>query len=133
MIMFIFHSVLASNKIIHYMDEYKRRQVYRFKTCSVLKNNQLVQYFCKRKSDIHMCIQVECHQWSRNYYPSGTPEFAQWSLVRFVLLDLQFSVQCFVDRCLYFFFWSLCRLSLFYLRILITSLWYLQTLLLIKK
>ena len=33
-------------------------------------------------------------------YPSGTPSF----LVRFVLLDLQFSVQCFVDGCLPFFF-----------------------------
>jgi hypothetical protein len=33
---------------------------------------------------------------------------------------------CFVDRCLSFFFWSLCCLSCFDLRILIT-LWYLQT------
>jgi hypothetical protein len=35
---------------------------------------------------------------------------------------------CFVDRCLSFFYWSLCCLCLFDLRILIT-LWYLQTLL----
>jgi hypothetical protein len=32
----------------------------------------------------------------------------------------------FVDRCLFFSFWSLCCLFLFYIRILIT-LWYLQT------
>ena len=40
-----------------------------------------------------------------------------WSLVLFV---------CFVDRFLYFFFWPLCCLF-FEIRILITSLWYLQT------
>ena len=39
-----------------------------------------------------------------------------------VLLDLQFSVQCFVDRCLFFFFWPLCCLSFFDLRILINPL-----------
>jgi hypothetical protein len=46
----------------------------------------------------------------------------------FVLLDL---CGCFVDRCLSlctFSFWPLCCLF-FYIRILITSLWYLQTLL----
>jgi hypothetical protein len=37
--------------------------------------------------------------------------------------------KCFVDRCLSFFFWPLCCLFFFDLRILITSLWYLQTLL----
>jgi hypothetical protein len=36
---------------------------------------------------------------------------------------------CFVDRCLFFFFWPLCCLFFFDLRILITSLWYLHTLL----
>ena len=35
---------------------------------------------------------------------------------------------CLVDRCLSFFFWPLCCLSFFDLRILITSLWYLHTL-----
>ena len=39
----------------------------------------------------------------------------------FVLFDLMFSVECFEDRCL-FFFWPLCPLSLFDLRILISSL-----------
>jgi hypothetical protein len=48
-----------------------------------------------------------------------------------------FSFFCvgFVDRCLsfcLFFFWPLCCLSFFDLRILITSLWYLQTLLPLK-
>ena len=36
---------------------------------------------------------------------------------------------CFVDRCLSFFFWPLCCLFFVDLWILITSLWYLQTLL----
>ena len=31
-------------------------------------------------------------------YPSGTPQFTLW----FVLLNIQFSVQCFVDHCLSF-------------------------------
>ena len=31
---------------------------------------------------------------------------------------------CFLDRCLSFFFWPLCCLSFFDLRIMITSLWY---------
>ena len=37
----------------------------------------------------------------------------------FVLLDLYFSVYCFVDRCLSFFVWSLCYLS-FDLRVLVS-------------
>jgi hypothetical protein len=54
--------------------------------------------------------------------PEFTPSFSE---VRVTLS----SVLCvnFVDRCLSFFFWSLCCLF-FDLRILITSLWYLQTL-----
>ena len=36
---------------------------------------------------------------------------------------------CCVDRCLSFFLWPLCCLFFFDIRILITSLWYLQTLL----
>ena len=47
-------------------------------------------------------------------------------LVGFVLLDPQFSAQCFVDRCqwscLSFLFWLLCYLSFLDLRILITPL-----------
>ena len=46
-------------------------------------------------------------------------------LVGFVLLDLQFLCVCFVDRCLSFsslFFWSLCCLFFFDIRILITPL-----------
>ena len=51
-------------------------------------------------------------------YPSAAPEFIP-GLVGFVLLDLSFFVQCFVDRCLSF--WPLSCLSLD-LRILITPL-----------
>ena len=43
-------------------------------------------------------------------------------LVGFVLLDLQFSVWCFVDRCLTFFSWPLYCLFFFDLRILIARL-----------
>ena len=58
-------------------------------------------------------------------YPSGAPKFSPdvwWE--SFVLLDHQFSVQCFVDRCFRSscFVWPLCCLSFFDLRILITSL-----------
>ena len=55
-------------------------------------------------------------------YPSGTPELIPHSfLVGFMLLDLKFYVQCFVDRCLSFFFWPLRCLS-FNLQILNTPL-----------
>ena len=40
---------------------------------------------------------------------------------------------CFIYRCLYFFFWPLCCLFFFDIQILITSLWYLETLLIIKQ
>ena len=46
-------------------------------------------------------------------HPSGAPEFT--------LSFLYFSVQCFVDHCLFFFFWPLCCLSLD-LRLIITPL-----------
>ena len=42
----------------------------------------------------------------RTAYPSEAPEFTPRFLGGFMLLDLQFSVQCFVDRCLSF--WPLC-------------------------
>ena len=53
---------------------------------------------------------------------SSPPVFSGVRVARSLVLCV-----CFVDRCLYFFFWPLC--CLFDLRILITSLWYLQTLL----
>ena len=43
-------------------------------------------------------------------------------LDRFVLFNLWFSVWCFVDRCLSFFFWPLCCLSFVYIRVLIAPL-----------
>jgi hypothetical protein len=51
-------------------------------------------------------------------------------LVGFVLLDLQFSVKCFEDRCLFFFIWPLSCLS-FDLQIVTTPLesWHLNGLL----
>ena len=58
---------------------------------------------------------------ARTAYPSGAPEFTPF-LVEFVLLDLQFSVHCFGDRCLSICpFLPLCCLS-FELRLLITPL-----------
>ena len=48
-------------------------------------------------------------------YLSGTPEFTPLSSVGFVLVDLWFSVQCFVVRCLSFFFfgrWLYCLFSI---------------------
>ena len=54
-------------------------------------------------------------------YTYGVPELSPGSLIGFVLLDLEFSVFCFVDHCLSFWFWPLCCLS-FYLWILITPL-----------
>ena len=63
-------------------------------------------------------------------YHSGAPEFTPgswwgscYSIVSFMCM---FCRSLFV--LLYFFFWSLCCLLFFDLRILITSLWYLQTL-----
>ena len=57
-------------------------------------------------------------------YPSGAPlVFSGVRVTRSLVLCLYF-----VDRCLSFFFWPLCCLYFFDLRILIT-LWYLQTLL----
>ena len=64
-------------------------------------------------------------------YPSGPPEFTpgfQWGSCYLI-----FSLMCMFCRSLfvllYLFFWSLCCLFFFDIRILITSLWYLQTLL----
>ena len=54
-------------------------------------------------------------------YPSGAPEFTP-GLVRFVLLNLSFSMQCFVDRCVSLFLWPLCCISFVALRLLITTL-----------
>ena len=56
-----------------------------------------------------------------------TPVFSGVCVTRSLTLCV-----CFIDRCLSFctfFFWALCCLFFFDLRILITSLWYLQALL----
>jgi hypothetical protein len=55
---------------------------------------------------------------------SSPPVFSGVRVTRSLVLYV-----CFVDRCLSFFFWPLCCLFFFDIRILITSLWYLQTLL----
>ena len=64
-------------------------------------------------------------------HSSGAPEFTpsfQWGSCYLI-----FSFICMFSRSLfvllYFFFWPLCCLFFFDIRILITSLWYLQTLL----
>ena len=55
-------------------------------------------------------------------YHSGTPEFTPvLSRVHVTRVTLVLCVYC-VDRCLSFFFWPLCCLSFFDLRILITPL-----------
>ena len=48
---------------------------------------------------------------------SSPPIFSAVHVTRSLVLYV-----CFVDRCLYFFFWSLCCLFFFDIRILITSL-----------
>ena len=53
--------------------------------------------------------------------PSGSPEFNP-GFCGVVLLDLQSSVQCCVDRCLPLLFYPLCCLSFLNLRLLITPL-----------
>ena len=58
---------------------------------------------------------------------SSPPVFSGVNVTRSLVVCV-----CFVDRCLsfrHFSFWPLCCLCFFDLRILITSLWYLQTLL----
>ena len=64
-------------------------------------------------------------------YPSGTPKSTpgfQWgSCYSIISCMCMFCISLFV--LLYFFFWPLCCLFFFDLWILITSLWYLQTLL----
>ena len=47
--------------------------------------------------------------WSLHQSSGVHPQF----LVGFVFLDLLFSVYCFVNHCLSFFFWPLCCLSFF--------------------
>ena len=59
-------------------------------------------------------------------YSSGAPEFTPGFRGVRVTQSLVLCL-CFVVRCLFFFFCPLCCLSFFDLRILITSLWYLQT------
>jgi hypothetical protein len=54
-------------------------------------------------------------------YPSGAPEFTPGFHVVLVTRSLVLCV-CFVDRCLSFFFWPLCCLFFFDLRILLTTL-----------
>jgi hypothetical protein len=56
-------------------------------------------------------------------YPSGAPEFTPVFSGFRVTRSLALCV-CFVDRCLSFFFWPLCCLFFFDLRILITPLVY---------
>jgi hypothetical protein len=64
-------------------------------------------------------------------YPSGAPEFTPVCSGVRVTRSLVWCV-CFVDRCLYFFFWPLRCLFFFYIRILL-PIWYLQTLVNLKK
>ena len=59
------------------------------------------------------------HVLSGTAYPSSTWLHLQF-LVRFVLLDLLFSLYCFVDH--YFFFWPLYFLSFYDVQLLITPL-----------
>ena len=65
------------------------------------------------------------HYCSRNSLSSGAPESLDRFLMGFVLLNLQFPVQCFVDHSLpffFFFFWSLYCVPFFDLRLLIAPL-----------
>ena len=55
---------------------------------------------------------------------AASPGFSRFRVTQFLALCV-----CFVDRCLSFFIWPLCCLFFFDIRILITSLWYLHTLL----
>jgi hypothetical protein len=50
-------------------------------------------------------------------YPSSLSVFSGVRVIRYLVLYV-----CFVDRCLYFFFWSLCCLFFFDIRILLTPL-----------
>ena len=54
------------------------------------------------------------HVCCRNCSPLQSIWPHPWLLEGFVLLDLFFSLQCFVDRCLSFFVWPLCCLSFFF-------------------
>jgi hypothetical protein len=60
--------------------------------------------------------------WSRTCLPFWSTWVYIRFLVGFVLLNIWFSVWCFEYSCLYFFFWSLCCLSCFDFRPLITPL-----------
>ena len=61
-------------------------------------------------------------------HPSSPPVFSGVRVTRSLVLYVYF-----VERCLYFFFWPLCCHGVFDIRILITSLWYLQTFLSYKE
>ena len=65
-----------------------------------------------------------CLRWAETACPSWpqSTRVNPGNLVGIVLLNLWFFVQCFVDRCLSFFFWSLCCLSFFDLWLLIMPL-----------
>ena len=74
------------------------------------------------------CFKIDIIPENRNNcLPFQSTCIRPWSLVGFMLLNLQFSVQYFVDHCLSFFVWPLYCLSSFDLWILITPFLYLQT------
>ena len=87
---------------------------------SSCNRSQVLSSFMTYYGFINQSNTTDATSVTRTAYPSGTPEFTP-ILVSFVFLDVQFSVLCFVDRCLSFFVWPFHCLS-FALRILITSL-----------
>ena len=97
------------------------RQKHVANTSRSFPHSRLITGFVTRLTRRVPLVEQELHTLPE--HPNSPPIFSGVRVTRSLVLYVFF-----VDRFLYFFFWSLCCLFFFDIRILITSLWYLQTL-----